>query len=786
MPRGLIPEAFVNHSELVVWNTALSSEYKHDGCAICHEAFSTEVPEICRVLDCLHVFHAKCVDLWFIKATFCPLCKHDLKTQRNALPTRAATQSPEPAVGFQGASASQRPLGSPRPRLTRTLRMHTSSQRSLGGQSHTSSYRSLGSRSHASSLRSGQILVGHSNSDPVLLRVLQAQEAERAAAEATSIELRPEGEEHFEEGEEHSEVLHSSRSERSVGLLSASSSGAALPAVHEVSEEASVSVSTPMPPLATTPPQPKASGLEVLSVDDAGHVARSAPPSPCSSRDAARATAEPFSEDDDDLQNDRTKLVSTVPVQPSPHPLCQRPPPLPLAQAQHPLQQGSQVPTALVVDCPERSADVAAFQHQQQRQLVPLPENGVCVFGEGQGRSSTSRSCLPSEPVARLATTPRQVAVPISRRRSPFVVAPAGTGIASLAVPAASSCTEVPGPPRGAASLAAPAPPGTDISGVARGVAPAETPPPRLVDRGEIRSNSLPPSQAMTPQRPPPGSMRSATPDGSVGCGGCGSSLASSRANAPMQRRLADPATAVAAPSGAFGPTRQCGSGGCASARLSSFSGASSSAGAISPRATGTTNVAWPTATATPRLRRCAGFSASPAPVVAVVSSCESRRRADLGAACASTSSSSSGVAINIDIPSISPLPPLPPPSPPSAFMSALAIPRRDGGDCIAGPCRMGLGSSGKLQPYSARQHAQHVSYSSYISHSGALTERGSPPSLATSSAMPSSPYVVPTLTRPCLSGRGTPGASRGVHGSFSNYSCASMCGPGATSASGS
>lgn len=134
MPRGLIQEAFVQHSELVVWTESLAISQKHDSCAICHEAFDAAVPDICRVLECQHIFHAKCVDLWFIKATFCPMCKNDLK-------------------------------------LTHSYK-HTSSQRSLGRSSHDSSHYSLGSRSQ-SSLRSGQLIVGQSNSDPALLRILQ-------------------------------------------------------------------------------------------------------------------------------------------------------------------------------------------------------------------------------------------------------------------------------------------------------------------------------------------------------------------------------------------------------------------------------------------------------------------------------------------------------------------------------------------------------------------------------------------------------------------------------------
>lgn len=133
----------MQQSELVVWTAAVADRYKHDSCAICHEAFNPSGVDICRVLDCAHVFHAKCVDLWFIKATFCPLCKSDLKL---------------------------------------THRAHSSSQRSLGQYSQTSSHRSLGTGSQSSSLRSGQILVGHSNSDPALLRILGPQEHPRRAS----------------------------------------------------------------------------------------------------------------------------------------------------------------------------------------------------------------------------------------------------------------------------------------------------------------------------------------------------------------------------------------------------------------------------------------------------------------------------------------------------------------------------------------------------------------------------------------------------------------------------
>lgn len=220
MPRGLLPEAFVQQSKLVVWTEVFAQTCKLDRCAICHESFSSEVPDICRVLDCSHVFHAKCVDLWFIKATFCPLCKSDLK-----------------------------------------LSFRAPSQRSLSGLSHSSSHRSLGSRSQSSSLRSGQILVGHSNSDPALLRVLQEHRA-MAPEEQVNGRAHPRGspsaspDRHpgttspeqqpgsttslaISFSDRSLSIMGSSRSEHSIGVMSASSSGA-LPAVQEVADDNAV------------------------------------------------------------------------------------------------------------------------------------------------------------------------------------------------------------------------------------------------------------------------------------------------------------------------------------------------------------------------------------------------------------------------------------------------------------------------------------------------------------------------------------------------------------------
>jgi len=126
-------------------------------------------PDIVRVLDCQHVFHAKCVDPWFLKATSCPLCKRDLTLVRNT------------------------------------------------------------SQSSQTSSSTGQILFVHSNSDPVLLRV---QESLHNTGSIHGWQFSGMSLSRSSHSDRSLPVMGSSRSERSIGILSTSSSGA-LPAVQE-------------------------------------------------------------------------------------------------------------------------------------------------------------------------------------------------------------------------------------------------------------------------------------------------------------------------------------------------------------------------------------------------------------------------------------------------------------------------------------------------------------------------------------------------------------------------
>ncbi|VVA09904.1 PREDICTED: receptor homology region [Prunus dulcis] len=61
-------------------STGLGECHSEETCAICLENYKDE--EILKVLPCQHEFHSSCVDSWLTKwGTFCPVCKHDMRTK---------------------------------------------------------------------------------------------------------------------------------------------------------------------------------------------------------------------------------------------------------------------------------------------------------------------------------------------------------------------------------------------------------------------------------------------------------------------------------------------------------------------------------------------------------------------------------------------------------------------------------------------------------------------------------------------------------------------------------
>lgn len=71
--KGIIDNALIKYSMVYIY---YESDNENDACAICQESFQKY--DISRLLFCLHSFHLKCIDQWFVHDNTCPLCKKEL------------------------------------------------------------------------------------------------------------------------------------------------------------------------------------------------------------------------------------------------------------------------------------------------------------------------------------------------------------------------------------------------------------------------------------------------------------------------------------------------------------------------------------------------------------------------------------------------------------------------------------------------------------------------------------------------------------------------------------
>eukprot|EP00980_Cylindrotheca_fusiformis_P019561 scaffold6784_cov108-Cylindrotheca_fusiformis.AAC.3 len=79
---GVSPECIDQNSKRVVIEKAedLSNLEEHQKvCNICLEDFK-EGDDMRLLKPCSHAFHTNCVDQWLCKASFCPICKNELRT----------------------------------------------------------------------------------------------------------------------------------------------------------------------------------------------------------------------------------------------------------------------------------------------------------------------------------------------------------------------------------------------------------------------------------------------------------------------------------------------------------------------------------------------------------------------------------------------------------------------------------------------------------------------------------------------------------------------------------
>jgi protoheme ferro-lyase len=50
-------------------------------CTVCQEQIDHDVP-VRRINLCQHQFHKSCIDRWFERSVFCPMCRQDIRDSR--------------------------------------------------------------------------------------------------------------------------------------------------------------------------------------------------------------------------------------------------------------------------------------------------------------------------------------------------------------------------------------------------------------------------------------------------------------------------------------------------------------------------------------------------------------------------------------------------------------------------------------------------------------------------------------------------------------------------------
>jgi hypothetical protein len=60
--------------------TTVSNTPMDDNCAICQEEVMPDA-EIRTINQCNHAFHKGCIDQWFDRSVFCPICRIDIRSE---------------------------------------------------------------------------------------------------------------------------------------------------------------------------------------------------------------------------------------------------------------------------------------------------------------------------------------------------------------------------------------------------------------------------------------------------------------------------------------------------------------------------------------------------------------------------------------------------------------------------------------------------------------------------------------------------------------------------------
>ncbi len=65
-------------NEVLQQNTEITNGVTGQNCSVCQDSIIST--DTCRRLNsCQHVFHRTCIDEWFERSVFCPVCRHDVR-----------------------------------------------------------------------------------------------------------------------------------------------------------------------------------------------------------------------------------------------------------------------------------------------------------------------------------------------------------------------------------------------------------------------------------------------------------------------------------------------------------------------------------------------------------------------------------------------------------------------------------------------------------------------------------------------------------------------------------
>lgn len=71
-------------------------------CAICQDAISSGG---CRIRQCGHVYHRSCIENWLTMSVRCPVCRHDIREEGQAIQTSFAAEQ----TSVQSSNQSEEP-----------------------------------------------------------------------------------------------------------------------------------------------------------------------------------------------------------------------------------------------------------------------------------------------------------------------------------------------------------------------------------------------------------------------------------------------------------------------------------------------------------------------------------------------------------------------------------------------------------------------------------------------------------------------------------------------------